>query len=373
MARQFNGTSDYVDVALNLSSYNRISISFWGYVDSYSNVNKLLYDTYTNGLTSGCAMYIDNGFTGGLGLISMRDSASGGLSWDDSFIRPSAAGWHLFVSLHDRTVPSNQLWIDNSSIALTNRGHDAGFGGNFINGTVSMMVQNALAAGFVPGRMEDFSIWGGYLLTSGERTALFNGRRARLVQPTNLVLNYWMNNAEIDSAVAEADASGSGNTATVNGTTYVASVATLDSPVLVTSISAMSGVESREVLEAATTPSVTTFSGTDLLVQNVDSVVFNPKTAFSIADTAQYIETGLINPKTTFSVSQSYVTTDSAVFNPITAFTGLDHYCIYVPEFTVTAQEQYQIDGTSVRSNYQLDVAKRFSVVGSFNPGLNPC
>lgn len=127
--------------------------------------------------------------------------------------------------------------------------------------------------------------------------------------------------------------------------------------------------------DAATLNSITDFSGVDVHIGAVytDAGTITSTSSITGTESVARTDTATINPIGTFSGTESRVVVDLATFNPLTAFSGLDHYCIYVPLFDVSAQTEFDVEEGNARTNYHLGVQKRFYVTAELSPGANPC
>lgn len=366
-ARQFNGVDQTIIAPVDLSGFSIITICFWMWWDAYATDDDMCFE-YSDGSNYTGAFYLDPNSSGGNFDINDLHDSGGGHYWRDSLSRPSAAAWHHYGIILDRSGPSNAAWVDGSSVTVTANNHFAGSYSNFGNFNLYMM-SRANSILFGAGRLADVALYAGAGVSGTDIATMAGGRRAKNVRRANLLRYY-----PLGLGTPEPDKSGNNVSATVIGATYVAGPPTLEEYVDdLTTITKFSGVESRIVTDSGTIGSVSSFSGAEVYTpSNLDATTFNPKTTFSGVDVKghDYLDSATATEKTTFSGADSFSHTDAATFNPKASFSGIDHYCIYVPEFTVVAQNNYQVTGLN---NYQLDVIKRFIVVAELNPGSNPC
>lgn len=374
MGRLFNGTTDRGVANLNLSSFTLITVSFWAYIDSYVNTNKCLIDGTVGATVNGFFVWPDNSLTSGLSLTEIRSTSGGGQSWDDKHARASAANWHQFMYVFNRTGPLTKCYIDGAVSTISTVAHDPGPWGSFSNASISLFSMGS-STSFIAGRMADLAIWGGVELTSGNAISLAAGRRAIVVRSANLV-GYWpMENVELASGIPDPDLSGAGaGSITYTGTTPTDDPTTLDPLATIRSETTFGGEDVAERVDAATIGSVSTFSGVDVYFNGIsDASTINPITTFSFVEQRVVTDTGTYGSTTAFSGTELRIIVDAGTLNPKTTFVGLDHLCIYIPEFQLSGQSQYDVEEGNARTNYQLEVHSRFFVTGSFNPGSNPC
>lgn len=181
MARQFNGTSDAASVPLDLSLYNTISVAFWLYWDAFAS-NDHLAAEYTSNYNSNNGFIIDPN-SGTVFAIGLHGPS---LYWTDNFARPSAAAWHHYMFVFDRSTPANIAYVDGVAQTLTTGTHNAGSYGNFANSTLYLMSRNASTL-FAGGRMAEVAIWGGIQLGSGEAQALADYRSPLTISRDRLI------------------------------------------------------------------------------------------------------------------------------------------------------------------------------------------
>jgi hypothetical protein len=183
VARLFNGTSDAASVALDLSTSPIITVSFRMYWNAFASDDDLAAE-YTVDYNGRNGFLIDPNS----GAVFVAGMSSPGGFWVDQFARPSAAAWHLYTFVFDRTTPANKVWVDGISQSLTVTSHSTFGGGNFDNATLFLMSRNA-ASLFGAGRMAEIAIWD-VELSAGNLTLLHDGALPSSVDSGNL-LSYW--------------------------------------------------------------------------------------------------------------------------------------------------------------------------------------
>jgi len=217
MARLFNGTSDYLTGTLDLSSTAIVTVSFRLWWDVFANNDDWAL-SYTSNPDAGF-----NGFAvspnHNSGAFSMAFSGPGGSTyWADFFTRPSAAAWHLYTFVFDRTNKVNKAWVDGSSQSLTVDTHNAAAGGNNFDSTSKELNVMRLGTNLLwgAGRMAELAIWD-VELSSGDLATLHRGTLPDSVDNANL-LGYWpmCGLASPEPAVVGSDLTVSGATATAH-------------------------------------------------------------------------------------------------------------------------------------------------------------
>lgn len=398
-ARLFDGVDDTLYATLDLSSYSTVSLCMWAWIDVTTNANDNMLMEFGNPhgeIAGGMSLYPNySAANAAQGSFEMEIS-NGSAAYGDYFARPSAKTWHHYIFGFNRSTPLLYAYVDGTLVSTGGIHSGSGFG-NFINSTFSLFARNGSSL-FLAGRVCDVAVYGGVALGSTEALLMAAGRRANKARQSNLIA-YW---PMAQGTTAEPDYSGTHNVAlTVAGTRLVSGPPGLDpfsdDSDTIRSATSFSGTEVDERTDSATITSTTGFStaedytsaagnyldsGTITSVsvfsivegiERVDSGTFSSVTAFSGADVAVRVDANTINPRGTFSGTESRVVVDIATFNPITAFSGLDHICIYVPLFSVSAQTEFDVEEGNARTNYHLDVQKRFFVTAELSPGSNPC
>jgi hypothetical protein len=190
MARIFNGTSDLMSAAVNLSAFNKATVSFWLWWDAYANDYDLALEYTTDaGGTNGGFAFIPNDASGGLWSIYVRGTVS---FTQVDMARPSAAGWHHFmVNLDPSTAGAGAIpaaYVDGVSQSLGG-GSANSVSGSFANSTLYFMSRGGSAL-FGAGRIAEVGIYGGVLLTADEAGALAKGFSPEMIRPSSLE-HYW--------------------------------------------------------------------------------------------------------------------------------------------------------------------------------------
>jgi hypothetical protein len=182
VARLFNGTSDHIDVALDLSSYTTVSLSLWLWWDAFANNDKLAGE-YTTNYNSNNAFLIDPNSSGG-GIELGMHGPSG--YWRDRYTRPSATAWHHWLIVFDRATPVITLYIDGVAQTATPIDHTGSAFGNFANSTFYLMSRAGTSL-FAAGRLAEVALWGGVALGASHAASLAAASDPRNVS-TGLIL-----------------------------------------------------------------------------------------------------------------------------------------------------------------------------------------
>ena len=225
-ARAFNGTSsDYASTALDLSAYNKLTVTYWLWWNSNAtNDDRLAFED-----SCGSAFYSCSssrvGFT--MDQDSSTDAGKAGLGiaagttsvmTTAAFTRPSAGAWHEYVFLFDATASGSSAiptaYVDGVAQSLTY--HYSSFTPQTaFNATTMYLMTRAGTSLFGAGRMADFAICGGVLLSQAQASALAAGARPWTVCPGSLAFYIPMDGI----ASPEPDLSGHGQNVTIHGTT----------------------------------------------------------------------------------------------------------------------------------------------------------
>lgn len=183
MARLFNGSSDQAVGNQDLSAFTTLTVSFWMWVNAYTNGNKFaaIYSLSGSSFQNGIVIRPDD--SGGNFDFGM---SKGGTFWLDNFTRPSAAAWHHYLMTFDRINDVNQCWVDGFAQTLTTNLHQP-MGNALDNTNWTFFMYPSL---FLAGRLTEWATWGGLLLGQTEATALANKGLPPAVHPTGLTSYY---------------------------------------------------------------------------------------------------------------------------------------------------------------------------------------
>ena len=169
LALQGSGVAACASVPIDLSPYTKASVSFWMYWDAYANDDKLAMEYGANySANSGFLIDPNSGspatglFQAGVGSPAATNSIS--------FSRPSAAAWHHYVFLFDRTTgtaPSTAVYVDGVAQSTPPAGAVSDVVDAFGNNTLYIF-SRANTSLFGAGKMQNLAIRGGYLMTAAE-------------------------------------------------------------------------------------------------------------------------------------------------------------------------------------------------------------
>ena len=178
MARSGNGTSDKIKVAgADLSSYNKVTVSFWLYANSFPNAFNvgLLYDDASDLQHNYFGIYqsTTNG-GGGKATVQFADATAVNY-WSDYFTPPSTGAWHHWMVTMDRATPGNAVWIDGVSQSLTTVVHNSTTYGNFGASLNYYLLGQDTSGHFASGRVAEAAVWGGVKFGTAQAQALAAG------------------------------------------------------------------------------------------------------------------------------------------------------------------------------------------------------
>lgn len=213
MARLFNGTDQSLQSAsaIDLSTYNKISIVFWLWWDAFANDDKFAGE-FSDNYNSNDAFLMDPDAPLGSAWSLFMHSVTGAVYNGGYFPRPSAGAWHQYVLLLDRTTGTAlgvTVYLDGAlqTVTQTESGSQTG---NFGSYTLNLMSRNN-ASLFGAGRMAELAIYGGILLSQTEATSL----QTLCPNSVNTPTHYW----PLDGTTSPEPASVGGVNLTVNGAT----------------------------------------------------------------------------------------------------------------------------------------------------------
>ena len=219
MARLFDGTNDSLQSAsaINLSSFNKISIAFWLWWDSFANNDDLAGELSANyNDTQGGILIDPNSATGSFQVGVNVVQASGDYTVG-TFSRPSGGAWHQYVLILDISTNPNTIvvYMDAVSQTFTYSDQSTTTTSVFANAAWNVMSRNN-ASLFGAGRMAELAIYGGLALSQTDATDL-QTKCPDQVQAGSRSF-YW----PLDGNASPEPASVGGVDLTVNGATQTA-------------------------------------------------------------------------------------------------------------------------------------------------------
>lgn len=131
----FDGVDDYASVSLDLTGTNKVSIAFWLYRPSWTNDDKLAFEFSVNTGSATTGFYFDpNHVSGGMQIAMLGNVGYASAE----YARPSAAAWHHYVVVFDKSLATNEcdLYIDGILATPTGRTFNSNNTNNFGNHTL---------------------------------------------------------------------------------------------------------------------------------------------------------------------------------------------------------------------------------------------
>lgn len=186
-------------IAVDLSAFNKLTLSFWMYWDGFDNADTQLALEYTADGVSNAGIFFDPNNSNGFISIASGPIASYG---NRSFARPSGAAWHHYFVTIDRSqlYGGIALCIDGVSIAPSAQAGGTP-GGNFANSTLYLLSRNN-ASLWGLGRLQNVVLRGGYIGTAADAIAEYR--------------NTWQLFAPIARNSYQAAAAGGGSNTAIN-------------------------------------------------------------------------------------------------------------------------------------------------------------
>lgn len=190
MARSFNGSSNYGQIALDLSAHNKITVAFWLWSDTNVDTAHIVMEhANADAGAGGGRWHINHGSSAGKSNVTWVTAATYANYHAVEFTRPSAAAWHHWIVTIDGSLSSSQIvavYIDGVSVSLTSTNNNAG-ASSMANQTLNIM-SRAGSSLFHDGDMAEMAIWGGVTLDATEAATLGKGYAPPLVRPASLTL-----------------------------------------------------------------------------------------------------------------------------------------------------------------------------------------
>lgn len=156
----------YMKAPLNLSAQNKVTVEFFLLWPTYAASNQRAVEfsngTTSAGTTAGGFYVVPNGAGGTLDVGMYNGTGYSG----SSFARPSAGVFHHYVIELDRTVASDagavKMWVDGVAQTATPFTGSVTQGGNFINGFMTALADNA-GANMGTGTIDELAVYAGLL------------------------------------------------------------------------------------------------------------------------------------------------------------------------------------------------------------------
>jgi hypothetical protein len=167
----FDGTNDKGSVALNLSSYNIITLVFWADFDAFENNDDLAFEFTANYNTNNGGFLVDpdaGAPVSGYFQLGMRSTSS----TYGRFDRPTDAWHHYTVIFNISTNPNTiTIYVDAVEKTFTYSAQSTATA-NFANSTLNVMCRNGSSL-FGVGVLDEIAIFSD-ALTESEITDIYN-------------------------------------------------------------------------------------------------------------------------------------------------------------------------------------------------------
>lgn len=152
-AMQADGVNDFASVPLDLTAYNKLVVEFWLWWDAYANDDDMAMEFSENINFVKTGFFIDPNAASG----TWRAAMVANVASDCRATRPTAAAWHHFAVVFDKSVSTNEvtIYIDGvqTGAPVQNGDNTNAFG----NHTLYLM-SRAGSALFGAGRMQHLAI-----------------------------------------------------------------------------------------------------------------------------------------------------------------------------------------------------------------------
>jgi len=159
IALRFNGTNQSGTVAINLSKLAIITLSYWVYVVSYPDNDKLHYEYTPNSNVNNGFMINPNDYTQfSIYLVKASYTWNGGYTT----ARPAIGKWshvHIVLNRLTGTAMGVKLAINGASVTMT-QAHNSDLNNNFDNSNLYIMSRNA-ASLYASDILDDVRIYEG--------------------------------------------------------------------------------------------------------------------------------------------------------------------------------------------------------------------
>lgn len=188
MARDFNGSDQYGQAAINLSSFSAITAAFWLWIDARTAASFDMYaELGAGGATGSFAIYDNNNAS----RLTVYHRGTGDSIAEYAY--PTLGQWNHIAFTGDFALATNEVNLHVNGVLQTptsrptNTNNDSG--STYANSTLNFMARNA-ASLHGDGKMQEVGIWGGVTLSTAEIAGLAKGTLPSQVRPASLA-HYW--------------------------------------------------------------------------------------------------------------------------------------------------------------------------------------
>src|SRR3989344_5140942 len=222
-ALSFDGTDDYVKAPINLSSTNKVSVSFWLFWPAFANDDDLAFEFTSNstaGPSTGGFMFDPNDSAAAL-VVYLKGDVGQNYA---TYTRPTANVWHYYTAIYDKSQSTNEveLYIDGLYQTPTGRVTNNNTN-NFANDDLYFMSRGGTTL-FGNGKLDDVRIYN-RALSAAEVSSLYNLGAAKFgISPikalTSGLVGWWTMDGKdtpwtSSTAATTLDKSGNSNTGTL--------------------------------------------------------------------------------------------------------------------------------------------------------------
>ncbi|MFZ1996062.1 MAG: N,N-dimethylformamidase beta subunit family domain-containing protein [Solirubrobacteraceae bacterium] len=158
----FNGSSNFGQIPMNLSSTGTVTVEFWLKWNSYANDDALAMEFTPNFNNQTGGFLVDPDASDGTFSVAIGQGASRNIA---AFTRPTAGAWHYYAFVLDTTQPGATTvtpYVDGQPISYTKQGASGTGAGNFANSTLYLMSRDG-AQLFGNGSLGQVAIYNGTL------------------------------------------------------------------------------------------------------------------------------------------------------------------------------------------------------------------
>lgn len=169
IALQGSGSAARASIPIDLSPYTSATVSFWMYWDAYANDDKLAMEYGANYATNSGFLIDPNSGAPASGLFQAGVGSTGAPN-AVSMARPSAAAWHHYAFLFDRTTGtglSTAIYVDGALQSVSAAGTSNNTADNFGNNNLYLLSRAGTSL-YGAGKLQNLAIRGGYLMTVAE-------------------------------------------------------------------------------------------------------------------------------------------------------------------------------------------------------------
>ena len=181
-----NGSQACASIAIDLSQYDKVTLSFWMFLEPYTVTNTFPIEFGSPSWTNNGFIINPNSDAPFTGSVSFGTASGANLNLGYS-TRQTPAVWNHYQITLDRSVTGttngNRIWVNGTSLTVNNYLANADVTGNFANSTLFINSQSN-TSGFSSATLQNIVIRAGYLASTAEANEEYSNPWSLFKQPS---------------------------------------------------------------------------------------------------------------------------------------------------------------------------------------------